>query len=69
MTQAENEVIVTFCRELALAAAPDYRPQSGHFLRSLGKEVKDSGGDVDEHPRTNSCLTCEHSFYIMTVLV
>ncbi len=66
MTQAENEVIETFCRELALALRRITGREVDISPEALAKEVKDSGGDVDEHSRTNSCLTCEHSFYIMT---
>ncbi len=51
MTQAENEVIETFCRELALALRRITGRNIDISPEALVKEVKDSGGDADNQPK------------------
>jgi hypothetical protein len=50
MTQAENEVIETFCRELALALRRITGRKVDISPEALAKEVKDSGGVADDQP-------------------
>jgi hypothetical protein len=54
MTQAENEVIETFCRELALALRRITGRKVDISPKALAKEVKDSGGDANEQPKQSS---------------
>lgn len=51
MTQAENEVIETFCRELALALRRITGRKMDISPEALAKEIKDSGEDVNNQPK------------------
>ncbi len=51
MTQAENEVIETFCRELALALRRITGRKVDISSEALAKEVEDSGEDADDQPK------------------
>ncbi|MBU2610791.1 MAG: hypothetical protein KJ606_07590 [Chloroflexi bacterium] len=56
MTQAENEVIETFCKELALVLRRITGSKMDISPEALVKEVKDSGEDVNNQPKHNGSI-------------